>query len=574
MDKNFYDLIVVGAGPAGITAAIYMARAKYSVLVLEKEEIGGQINITAEIVNYPGIQSISGPELMSNMRKQAESFGAEFMMAKVTDMKLDAAIKTVHTDKGDYKALGIILATGANPRKLGFIGEKEFQGRGVAYCATCDGEFFTGKQVFVIGGGFAAAEEGMFLTKYASQVTIIVREEDFTCAKTVADKVKACDKIKVVYETEIIEVSGTGIITSAKFKNNRTGEITEYKDEKGFGVFVFAGYVPDTGWMSDEVVKDEQGYIITDMNRKTNLPGIYAAGDVCVKNLRQVVTAVADGAIAATSLEHEISELHEKLDLPDEIRGQAYFDNKSDENRELPDEVKDVVSSDGTQINKYDNLEFVPREFVSKLTDIFSKFESDIYIRLWRDNSDLSKEMVKCANEVAGLTDRISIRDGAEELGESYSDISFGENGEKLLIPAMEIGRENGKNPGIYFHGVPGGHEFNSFIMALYNTAGPGTDVEDELIKKIKKLDSNMNIKVLVTLSCNMCPETVMAACRLATLSDYITVEMIDIMRFEEIKNKYNVMSVPCVVVNDKAVHFGKKKLGELTELICGDENL
>jgi len=573
MDKNFYDLIVVGAGPAGIAAAIYMARAKYSVLVLEKEEIGGQINITAEIVNYPGIQSTSGPELMSNMKKQAEHFGAEFMMATVTDMKFDTAIKTVHTDKGDYKALGIILATGANPRKLGFSGEKEFQGRGVAYCATCDGEFFTGKQVFVIGGGFAAAEEGMFLTKYASQVTIVVREEDFTCAKTVADKVKAHDKIKVVYETEIIEVNGTGILTSAKFRNNRTGEITEYKDEKGFGVFVFAGYVPDTKWMSDEVAKDEQGYIITDMNRKTNLPGVYAAGDVCVKNLRQVVTAVADGAIAATSLELEIAELHEKLELPDEARPAVNSDGQENKELELPDEIKDVAHSDETQRDQYNHLEFVPKEFVDKLTDIFSKFESDIYIRLWRDNSNLSKEMERCAKEVAGLTDRIRIRDGAEELGESYFDISFGENGAKLLVPAMEIGRENGKNPGIYFHGVPGGHEFNSFIMALYNTAGPGTDVGDELIKKIKKIDTNINIKVLVTLSCNMCPETVMAACRLATLSDYITTEMIDIMRFEEIKNKYNVMSVPCVVINDKAVYFGKKKMEELVELICNNEN-
>ncbi len=556
MEKNYYDVIIVGAGPAGLSAAIYMARAKYSVLVLEKEEIGGQINITAEIVNYPGIKSISGPELTGNMKVQAENFGASFMMARVTDMKLDCEIKTICTDKGDYRTLGVILATGANPRKLGFAGEQEFQGRGVAYCATCDGEFFTGKQVFVIGGGFAAAEEGMFLTKYASQVTIIVREEDFTCAKMVADKVKAHEKIKIVYETEIMEVSGAGKLNYVKFKNNRTGEITEYRDDNGFGVFVFAGYVPDTEWMPADVEKDGQGYIITDINRKTNLTGVYAAGDVCVKNLRQVVTAVSDGAIAATSLEHELAHVLENREIYDEVKSGVDL-NKNREQK---------ITNNQTVI--HDNLEFVPEEFLGKLAEIFSKFESGIYIRLWRDETALSKEMEKCAKEIAGLTDKISVRDAIKEMEESYSDSVFSESDKKMLLPAMEIARCSGKNPEIYFHGVPGGHEFNSFIMALYNTAGPGVEVDEQIIREIKSIDYNVNIKVLVTLSCNMCPETVMAACRLATLSDYITAEMIDVMRFEEIKNKYNVMSVPCIVINDHDVYFGKKNIEEMLGLI------
>ena len=187
---RLYDVIIVGAGPAGLSAAIYAARAKYHVLVLEKNGIGGQITITSEIVNYPGVEMAGGKELTEHMRMQAERFGATFVVAEVLDMELEQEVKLLHTTKGDYEALGVILAPGANPRKIGFQGEKEFQGRGVAYCATCDGEFFTGKDVFVIGGGFAAVEEGMFLTKYARKVTLIVREPDYTCAKTVSDKLK------------------------------------------------------------------------------------------------------------------------------------------------------------------------------------------------------------------------------------------------------------------------------------------------------------------------------------------------------------------------------------------------
>ncbi|MFQ7551940.1 MAG: FAD-dependent oxidoreductase [Blautia marasmi] len=187
-----------------------MARAKYRVIVLEKAEIGGQITITSEIVNYPGVEKISGKELTGNMRRQAENFGAEFAAAQVLDMELAKDIKVLHTTKGEYKALGVILATGANPRKLGFKGEREFQGRGVAYCATCDGEFFSGLDVFVIGGGFAAVEEGIFLTKYAKKVTLVVRKKEFSCAGTVSDQLKNFGNIEVLFETELLEV-GAGI---------------------------------------------------------------------------------------------------------------------------------------------------------------------------------------------------------------------------------------------------------------------------------------------------------------------------------------------------------------------------
>ena len=316
---RLYDVIIVGAGPAGLSAAIYAARAKYHVLVLEKNGIGGQITITSEIVNYPGVEMAGGKELTEHMRMQAERFGATFVVAEVLDMELEQEVKLLHTTKGDYEALGVILAPGANPRKIGFQGEKEFQGRGVAYCATCDGEFFTGKDVFVIGGGFAAVEEGMFLTKYARKVTLIVREPDYTCAKTVSDKLKDFSNIETIFHTELKEAGGEHALSYAVFLNNEDGSQWRYDAPQGdtFGIFVFAGYVPNTKWIADCVERNEQGYLITDMDRQTNIAGVFAAGDVCVKNLRQVVTAVSDGAIAATSLERIVSELHAKLGIPD-----------------------------------------------------------------------------------------------------------------------------------------------------------------------------------------------------------------------------------------------------------------
>ena len=193
--NNFYDVIIVGGGPAGLTAALYLARAKYRVLVLEKDQFGGQISITHEVVNYPGIAKVSGKHLTETMQQQAASFGAEFMLAEATGFALSEDIKTVHTNRGDYRCFGILLATGAHPRMVGFQGEEEHKGRGVAYCATCDGEFFAGKEVFVIGGGYAAAEESVFLTKFARHVTILIRRDDFSCAASVSEQAKKHEKI-------------------------------------------------------------------------------------------------------------------------------------------------------------------------------------------------------------------------------------------------------------------------------------------------------------------------------------------------------------------------------------------
>lgn len=267
---NLYDVVVVGGGPAGLTASLYLTRAKYRVLVLEKEQFGGQITITDEVVNYPGLGKISGKALTETMRRQAEAFGAEFLLAEATGLDIDGNVKTVHTNRGDHDCLGILIATGAHPRMIGFKGEEDHKGRGVAYCATCDGEFFTGKEIFVIGGGYAAAEESVFLTKFARHVTILIRDEDFTCAASVAEPAKKHDKITILTNTIVEEVAGENGLDYIRYKNTKTGEVTEYRADAGdtFGVFVFAGYSPDTALIKGIVELNEQGYIITDPAQK------------------------------------------------------------------------------------------------------------------------------------------------------------------------------------------------------------------------------------------------------------------------------------------------------------------
>lgn len=539
---RLYDVIIVGAGPAGLSAAIYAARAKYKVLVLEKSKIGGQITITSEIVNYPGVEMAGGKELTEHMRVQAERFGAAFVMAEVLDMELEQDVKRLHTTKGDYEALGVILAPGANPRKLGFQGEKEFQGRGVAYCATCDGEFFTGKDVFVIGGGFAAVEEGMFLTKYARKVTLIVREPDYTCAKTVSDQLKNFATIETVFETELVEAGGEQALSYAVFQNNADGKQWRYDAPQGetFGIFVFAGYVPNTKWIADCVARSEQGYLITDIDQQTNVSGVFAAGDVCVKNLRQVVTAVSDGAVAATSLERVVSELHTKLGIPD-----LYVAPEVHKPQDSRDEKAYFSKGEG----------FISSEIRQQLTGVFAKFASVVTVRAWLDESAFSGEIRGFLNELASITDKVVWTEQAA------SDVP-------AALPAMELMDHTGRSSGIYFHGVPGGHEFNSFVIALYNVAGPGQELDRDTEARIQAVSKETNIKILVSLTCTMCPESVMAAQRIAAASKYVTAEMFDLPHYPELKEKYNVMSVPCMVINDEKVVFGKKNVEELLALI------
>jgi thioredoxin reductase (NADPH) len=314
--EKIHDLLIIGSGAAGLSAALYAGRAQLDTVIFEKEQVGGQAIITSDIVNYPGIAQISGPELMMTMQEQATSFGAQFVTGEIQDMDLSKDIKVLQTTAGEYKGYAVLIATGATPRKIGYPGEETFGGRGISYCATCDGHFFKGLDVFVIGGGYSAAEEGIYLTRFAREVHIMVRKDSFSCAKTLADHVLSHPKIKVHFNTEIVEAKGSMLLEEAVFKNNKTGETFTHKTREGdrtFGIFMFAGYIPTTGIFKGHVALDPQGYIPTDENMLTNVPGVYAAGDLRQKILRQLVTAAADGAIAATEAEKHISHLKEKL---------------------------------------------------------------------------------------------------------------------------------------------------------------------------------------------------------------------------------------------------------------------
>lgn len=545
---TMYDAVIVGGGPAGLSAAMYLARAKYKVLVLEKEKIGGQITITADVVNYPGVKSTSGKALTDTMHEQAEAFGAEFQIAEVLDLDLGEDVKVVHTTAGDIKALSVVLALGANPRKVGFAGEKEFQGRGIAYCATCDGEFFSGMDIFVIGGGFAAVEESIFLTKYAKSVTICVRKDHFACAQTVADELKEHPKIKVLFNTEVVLANGPQLLSHAEFKNNKTGETWSYdsKDGESFGIFVFAGYVPNTGLVKGKVDLNEQGYVLTDENNQTNVPGVYAAGDVCIKNLRQVVTAVSDGAIAATAAEKVILALHKKLNLPEFSRPAV--------NEARLHERQEAISSQPQGGD--DDTQFISNEIRAKLAPVFDKFAGPVKVKAWLDDSSFSAEMKDFLSEISSLTDKIE--------GET-APVADGK------APGLELFHADGTPSGIVFHSVPGGHEFNSFILALYNVAGQGQAIDSDVqqaLAKINDAKKPVQVDIIVSLSCTMCPEVVMGAQRLVTASPYIHTDMYDLQHFPDLKSKYHIMSVPCMIINGKDVHFGKKSIQEIAALL------
>lgn len=298
--QEIYDVIIIGSGPAGLSAAIYAGRAKLKTLVIEQGNPGGQITSTAEIENYPGCEPVeSGMSLISRMSVQAKKFGAEFVTDQVISVDLKADPKGVFTFGKDYFAKTVIICNGANPAKVGCPGEERLTGRGVSYCATCDGAFFEGLPVFVVGGGDAAVEEAMYLTNFASEVNLIHRRDELRAAKSIQEKAFANPKMHFIWNTVVKEFKGEDTLTSMVLENVKTGEITEYKDGM-FGVFVFIGFKPATE-IYEEQLSLEKGYIITNEEMETEIPGVFAAGDCRKKSLRQVVTAVADGAIAAVN---------------------------------------------------------------------------------------------------------------------------------------------------------------------------------------------------------------------------------------------------------------------------------
>ncbi len=311
--EMIYDVIIIGAGPAGLSAGLYAARAKMTTLILEKDRTGGQITGTEEVANYPGsIKDATGPTLVARMVEQSEEFGATRLKAEVTQLDLEGEIKRVHTDKGIYQAKSIIMAMGAHPRLLDVQGEKALTGKGVSYCATCDAEFFSDLEVYVFGGGDTALEEAMFITKFARKVTIVHRRDVFRAAKSIVEKAQNNPKIEFVFNSGAKKIIGDGMVQGLELENFETGECTEILADPNdglMGIFVFVGYIPETQIVKDLVNLDKSGYIITDELMQTGIPGVYAAGDIRVKSLRQVVTATADGAIAAVQAEKYVDSL-------------------------------------------------------------------------------------------------------------------------------------------------------------------------------------------------------------------------------------------------------------------------
>lgn len=543
--EKIYDLIIIGGGPGGLSAGIYAGRAQMDVLIIEKGEPGGQIATTSEVVNYPGIKEISGSDLGHKMKSQAYDFGVSFIKGEVIDVDFSQEIKIVKTDEGEFKSLSVIIGTGATPRKLGFSGERDFTGRGVAYCATCDGQFFTGLEVFVIGAGYAAAEEAIFLTKFARKVTIIAREPQFTCAKSIGEKVLNNPKIEVHFNSEILEARGNEKLESARFINNSTGEIWEYNGKNGetFGIFVFIGYEPQSKLFREKIKLDGQGYILTDENLETSAKDVYAVGDIRPKRLRQVVTAVSDGALAATVLEKVIEEKRERLGL----------EKKEKEIHNIPKKVEEKNIRN-----------FLDEDIKGQLIEIFKKFENPVEIVSILDPyKEISQDIKKLLTELEELSDKIKV-----------SIFNFGENlqiEEKIKMdeyPTIAFLDKDGKYSGIKFTGLPSGHELNSFIISLYNVAGPGQGVNEDTLSEIQSINKPVKLKIAVSLSCSLCPEVVIGAQRIASLNKNIDAEMIEIFAFPGIREKYKIMSVPALILNDKEISFGKKNIDEIVKFI------
>mgnify|MGYP001207809189 FL=1 len=586
MSRNdLYDVIVIGGGPAGLTAGLYLARARYRVLILEKDDFGGQITITNEVVNYPGVGRTTGRALTQTMRQQAQDFGAEFLSAEAIGLDVHGDVKTVHTSRGDLKAFGILIATGASPRKLGFEGESEYAGRGVAYCATCDGEFFAGKEVLVVGGGFAAAEESVFLTTYASKVTVLVREQDFTCDAAVAAAAKNNPKIDVRYQVELQGVTaGQGGLREASILNRATGQTETWKPADGgtFGVFVFAGYVPATNLVRGVVELDDYGYVVTHGYLETSVPGVYAAGDLRAKNLRQVVTATADGAIAAVELERYAKRMSEKTGLtPQRPVSCAYEQSTTKTDAASLDATAPTPTPAPATKRNADaaaNAVRKPGELFSdatrqQLNVVFGRMSRPVTLALELDDTPLSTELRGFIDALVALSGgklKSTVDDGEyekDDTGRAVFDV------EHVLPAARPCVRMvvDGEPTGLAFHGVPSGHEFNSFVLGLYNVAGPGQPLGDDLIERAKSIASPLSIMILVSLTCTMCPETVLASQRIASLNPAVRAEAYDVSHFPELKDQYGAMSVPCIVINrggEQTVEFGKKSIPQMLDLI------
>lgn len=303
-----YDIIIIGGGPAGLSAGLYAARSKKKTLIIEKGIEGGQIAETTNVENYPGIDSITGVELGKRMADQAKKFGAKIVMDEVVDIELEGEVKKIKGYIDSYEAKAIIIATGASPREINAPGEKEYKGRGVSYCSTCDAAFYEDETVYVVGGGDSAIQEALFITNFAKKVYIIHRRDELRATKALQEKAFNNEKIDFIWNSTVKEIRGDKIVTEMILKDTKTGEERSIKSDEPFGIFVFIGYIPKTEMFKGKVEITEDGYIKTDDEMRTNVRGVFAAGDIRKKSVRQVINAAGDGAVAAMNAQKYIDE--------------------------------------------------------------------------------------------------------------------------------------------------------------------------------------------------------------------------------------------------------------------------
>ncbi|MEO0280858.1 MAG: thioredoxin-disulfide reductase [candidate division WOR-3 bacterium] len=304
-----YDLIIIGGGPAGLSAAIYAGRARLNTLVVEEIIVGGQSSTTETIENYPGFpDGIGGYELAQKMEEQAKRFGVKFLFEKVEKTDLEGREKKVYISDKIYRSKSIIIASGASPRRLNVPGSDKFHGKGISYCATCDGALFTDKRVIIVGGGNSAVEEGLFMLRFTKDITFVQDLPNLTAEKILQERLFQNPEIKIYYNSEILSINGEEKIESMSVKDKKTGKTFDIKTD---GIFVYIGLIPKTDFLDKKVLLNEYGYIKVDKDLKTNIEGVFAAGDVIEKSFRQVITAASDGALAAKSVEKYIENLKE-----------------------------------------------------------------------------------------------------------------------------------------------------------------------------------------------------------------------------------------------------------------------
>ncbi|MDQ0206701.1 thioredoxin-disulfide reductase [Alkalicoccobacillus murimartini] len=310
-EETIYDVIIAGAGPAGMTAAVYTSRAQLNTLMLERGVPGGQMANTEEVENYPGFDHILGPDLSTKMFEHAKKFGAQYAYGDIKEIIDEGDTKRVIAGSKEYRARAVIVTTGAEYKKIGVPGEKELGGRGVSYCAVCDGAFFKNRELVVVGGGDSAVEEAVYLTRFASKVTVIHRRDELRAQKILQQRAFDNDKVEFIWNHVVTDIEDeNGKVGSVKLKNTKTDEVSEFKTD---GVFIYIGLLPLNESVKNLGILNEEGYIVTNEEMETKIPGIFAAGDVREKSLRQIVTATGDGSVAAQNVQHYIESLAEKV---------------------------------------------------------------------------------------------------------------------------------------------------------------------------------------------------------------------------------------------------------------------